>query len=168
MATIVHIWTLTSGNVGHVSISVKDRYVSFWPSSPAGKNDFKLGETHEPNFPGSYRHDKKLERRECDFNVVLGNLDEDLMIKLWEEFKNNPKKYNMVKQNCSTVAAWLLEAGSGISPGGAKGININEWVKNPFQKLFLKMKFFGNQIDMWTPNDVHRFALQIASVKGSK
>ena len=167
MTTLVHIWTLTSGNVGHVSITVRNEYISFWPSEAAGKKDFKIGQTHEPRFPASYKVDKKLERKECDFEIILNKMDEDLMIKIWKEFKANPQKYNMVKQNCSTVAAWILEAGSGVSPGGSKGVSIDEWVKNPFQKLFFKIRFLGNQINMWTPNDVHRFVLQIISAKGN-
>ncbi|MES2673660.1 MAG: DUF4105 domain-containing protein [Pseudomonadota bacterium] len=166
MTTTVHIWLLSSGNVGHVSLSIDNQYISFWPSGAAGKKDFKIGQTHEPSFPSSYKIDKRLERKDCDHTVTLTKMDEKLMLKCWAEFKQNPKRYNMVKQNCSTVVAWLLEIGSGVLPGGSKGISINDWVSNPFQKLIFKIKYFGNQIDMWTPNDVHRFALQIKSTKG--
>ena len=38
------------------------------------------------------------------------------MIEAWEQFKLEPRRYNMVEHNCSTVIAGLLEIGSSIKP----------------------------------------------------
>lgn len=166
MTTTVYVWLLSPGNVGHVSLKIDNEYASFWPSQAAGKKDFKIGQTHEPAFPSSYKVDKRLEGKDCDHTVIFQNLNEEVMIKCWQEFRANPKRYNMLKQNCSTVVAWLLEIGSGVAPGGGKGIKINDWASNSLQKVLFTIRFFGNQIDMWTPNDVHRYAMQIKSTKG--
>ena len=166
MTTSVHIWLLSPSNVGHVSLTIDATYASFWPGDAAGKKDFKIGRTHKPAFPASYKTDKRLEGRDCDKTVVLNGLQEALMIDAWETFKADPKHYNMVNQNCSTIAAWLLEIGSGLSPTIDKGIRINEWVTNPVQRFVFKLRYLGNQIDMWTPDDVWRYALQVKSYMG--
>ena len=165
MTTTVHIWRNASGNVGHVSLSVGTQYVSFWPSDSAGKKDVKIGTTHEPAFPSSYKVDRRLEQRDCDHAVTLHKIDEPALLKCWETFKTNPKSYNMVKYNCSTVVAWLLQEGSAMTPGSTSGISISDWVTNPIQRWLLKLKYFGDQIDMWTPDDVHRYGLQIKSAE---
>lgn len=85
------------------------------------------------------------------------------MIAVWEDFKNDLTKYNMVKQNCSTIIALLLEAGSGLSPTVDKGLKIDEWAESPAAKILLKLRYLGNHIDMWTPNDVWLYALQVKS-----
>lgn len=81
----------------------------------------------------------------------------------WKDFKANPENYNMLRMNCSTVVASLLESGSGVSPTVDKGIQINQWIQSPVKKLFLQLRFLGNHIDMWTPDDVMHYALQIKS-----
>ena len=71
----------------------------------------------------------------------------------------------MLKSNCSTVVATLIEAGSSIPPNHTPNIRINEYVNNPYMRWVLKLRFFGNYIDMWTPNAVMKYALQIKSCK---
>ena len=71
----------------------------------------------------------------------------------------------MLKSNCSTVVASLLEIGSGIAPSKSPSIRINEYVNNKYMRWVLKLRFFGNYIDMWTPNDVMMYALKIRSSK---
>ncbi len=83
----------------------------------------------------------------------------------WVKFKADPKKYNMLHSNCSTVVASLLELGSGLPPGKTPSIKIREYVENPYMRWILKLRFMGNNIDMWTPNDVRLYALQIKSRK---
>lgn len=38
----VHVWLPDSGHVGHTALTVKDRYISFWPDGEAGKKDLKI------------------------------------------------------------------------------------------------------------------------------
>ncbi len=179
MKTTVYIWRNTSTDPGHASLELDGAYVSYWPQgedneikdfvkNPPGKGaikDFNVGSTHKPYFPSSYRHDCKLERRDCDMKIVLNSLDSKVIVDSWDDFKNNPKRYNMLDHNCSTVIATLLELGSGIPPYHTPSIKISEYVKDPYKKWYLKLRFMGNYIKMWTPNNVQKYALQLKSYK---
>jgi len=168
MTTKVYVWTLSSANVGHVSLLVGTEYMSYWPSQPAGKKDFKIGQTHAPAFPSSYKVDKRLEGKESDHKVEINGLNEALMIDTWNQFKSSPDRYNMVSKNCSTVAAWMLEIGSGLSPNVDKGIQIDRWAPNNLMRFILKLRYLGNHIDMWTPDAAWTYALQVKSYLDSK
>ncbi len=84
----------------------------------------------------------------------------------WLKFKQQPDQYNMRKSNCSTVVASMLELGSGVAPNHTPSIKISEYVGNPYLRWTLKLRFLGNYIEMWTPNDVRLYALQIKSKLG--
>lgn len=166
MTTTVYVWKNSPSETGHVSIQVKDTYISFWPNSAAkAKKDIKIGRTHDPAFPSSYKVDCRLEAKEADCEISINKLDEELMIRYWNTFKDKPDQYNMLKSNCSTVAAALLELGSGIPPNHTPSIRINDYINNPFMRWLLKLRFMGNHIHMWTPNNVRRYVLQIKSRK---
>lgn len=166
MSVIVYVWKNSPADVGHVSLLVKDTYISFWPKSAAkAKNDIKLGQTHEAAFPSSYKVDRRLEQKDSDNKIMLKRLDEELMIDYWNDFKDNQKRYNMLNSNCSTVVASLLEIGSGLPPLKTPSIRINDYVNNKYMRWLLKLRFFGNYIHMWSPNDVMMYALQIRSSK---
>jgi len=61
MATTVYAWLISGNNPGHVSLQVSHAYMSYWPESAAGKKDFKIGQTHEPVFPTSYKEDEIID-----------------------------------------------------------------------------------------------------------
>lgn len=155
----VYIWENTPTEPGHASLETSNAYISYWPSTPANKKDFKIGQTHEAAFPSSYRTDWRLEGKECDHKVYLSGLNEVELEKQWQKFKNDAPKYNMVKHNCSTVIATMLEIGSNIPPPSTPTLNIEE-NHFPFKFLF-KLRYLGNYIDMWTPNTVWQYALHI-------
>jgi len=166
MSVIVYVWKNSPSDVGHVSLQINDTYISFWPKSAAkAKSDIKLGQTHEAAFPSSYKVDRRLEQKDSDNKILLNKLNEELMLDYWNDFKNNQKRYNMLKSNCSTVVASLLEIGSEVKPLKSPSIRINEYVNNKYMRWALKLRFFGNYIHMWTPNDVMMYALQIRSKK---
>lgn len=162
MTTTVYVWNNSPSDVGHVSMQVNDVYMSFWPKSAAkAKNDIKMGQTHDPAFPSSYKVDQRLEGKAADNTIVINELDENVMIDHWNTFRGNSEKYNMLKSNCSTVVATLLELGSGVPPNHTPSIRIADYVDNPYMRWLLKLRFLGNYIHMWTPNDVKVYALQI-------
>jgi hypothetical protein len=43
----VHIWLHDENHVGHTALTVRDRYISFWPDGEAGKKDLKV-KTSQP------------------------------------------------------------------------------------------------------------------------
>lgn len=164
MTTTVYVWENSPSDVGHVSVQVNNTYMSFWPKGAAkAKKDIKLGEQHEPSFPRGYRTDQRVEGRSADSTIVIDNLNETLMIEYWDDFRNKMTKYNMLESNCSTVVAAILEVGSGITPAHSPSIRIDDYVGNQTMRWFLKLRFLGNYIHMWTPNDVKIYALQIQS-----
>jgi hypothetical protein len=44
------------------------------------------------------------------------------MIEAWDQFKREPRRYNMVEHNCSTVIAGLLEIGPSVPMESSRGI----------------------------------------------
>ena len=180
MSVKVYIWETTSSNPGHASCEVNEQYISFWPTSetsevkdriknPPGKGnlkDFKIGVDHEVSFPSSYRVDTRLERKQADITIELKGMNEELMMNEWRAFKKNPKRYNMKSYNCSTVVASFLELGSQIPYTHTPSINLKNYINDPKMLLALKIRFLGAIIQMWTPNDVKKYALQLKSKKG--
>lgn len=162
MAVTLYVWRLRPENPGHVSLQVDGTYMSYWPDGAAGKNDIKLGSTHEAVFPRSYATDCRLERRGADVNRALVGLQDQRMIETWEEFRLNPRRYNMVAHNCSTLIAVVLEAGSGISPSFVPRIQIDDHATNWATRLFLRLRYFGSSIRMWTPDAVLQYAEELA------
>ena len=118
---------------------------------------------HDATYPSSYLIDRRIERREADVKVEITGLDEAAMKKFWESYKAESKKYNMLKSNCSTVVATALELGSGKPSNLNPSIKISEYVQNSGLQFLLKVRFMGNSIRMWTPNDVMTYALQLKS-----
>lgn len=162
MDVTVHIWRLRKDNPGHVSLQIGPTYVSYWPSDAAGKKDVKIGQTHDVAFPRSYATDIRLERRSCDESRILHGLAGERMVQAWEAFRLQPRQYNMVEHNCSTVVAALLELGSGVRPSFVPGVAIDDHAGNLAQRVFLRARFFSSTIRMWTPDAVLRYADEIA------
>ena len=167
MSVILHVWNVRPGNPGHVSLEVGSAYVSYWPNEVAGKRDFKVGATHPPAFPRSYAMDRRLERREADAHLTLTGLDEGRIVAAWEQFRRAPARYNMLRHNCSTVVASLLEIGSGVRPSFSPSIRIDDHVSGPAERFLLRLRFFGSEIRMWTPDAVQRYALELQT-KGER
>ncbi|MDN3637369.1 hypothetical protein QWY82_00985 [Simiduia curdlanivorans] len=164
MAVTLYVWKNSPSEVGHASLDVDGVYISFWPKGAANaKKDVKIGEMHDAAYPSSYAVDRKIERREADVKVMLDNLDEKAIKAFWQAFKDKSEQYNMLKSNCSTVTAMALEAGSGLASNRSPSIKISDYVSNTGMQWLLKVRFMGNYIQMWTPNDVLTYALQIKS-----
>lgn len=162
MIVTVNVWKLRAENPGHVSLQIGSAYMSYWPSDAAGKKDVKIGQTHDVSFPRSYATDVRIEGKQADEKRSLSGLASDHMIEAWEQFKREPRRYNMVEHNCSTVIAGLLEIGSGIKPSFVSSVPIDDHVTNWAQRLFLRVRFLSGSIRMWTPDAVLRYADEIA------
>lgn len=72
----------------------------------------------------------------------------------------------MKSRNCSTVVANFMELGSKIPYTHTPSINLKNYINDPKMLLALKIRFLGSTVQMWTPNDIKKYALQIKSVKG--
>ncbi|WP_185236340.1 hypothetical protein [Teredinibacter franksiae] len=111
--------------------------------------------------------DRRLERKDADYKIEITGLDFDAIKNQWREFKEQEKRYNnMQKRNCSTVVASFLELGSNIPYKKTPCVRINQHIGDPVARFFLKLRYLGHWVKMWTPNDVHLYALQIKAAKG--
>lgn len=54
------------------------------------------------------------------------------MIDYWLQFKKDPAQYNILKSNCSTITAAILELCSGIAVSYKPSIAINDYVNQPY------------------------------------
>jgi len=168
MSVTVYIWNNSATDVGHASLEVSNgAYISFWPKGNAGgKGDIKMGDQHDTHFPSLYKADRRHEGRDADQSIIIEKLDEKEITTRWVEFKkDSSKKYNMKNANCSTIVATFLEIGSGVPPANSPRLSISKSVGNKAMQLILKLRFLGNYIDMWSPNAVATYALQIKSDK---
>lgn len=163
MVVTVHVWKLRPDNPGHASLQIGSTYISYWPANAAGKNDVKLGVTHDVSFPRSYATDARIEGKQADERRNLMGLRTQEMVAAWNEFKREPRRYNMVAHNCSTVIAELLQLGSGIKPSFDSSVPIDDHASNWAQRLFLRVRFMSGSIRMWTPDAILRYADEIAA-----
>ena len=163
MSVTLYVWKISPTNVGHVAVQVDDTYMSYWPSEAAGKNDVKLGDTHDVMFPRSYAHDRKLELKPAEELFELSSVDGTRVTQAWTSFVEARRRLFMVDHNCSTVIASLLEIGSGIEPSFVPGVLIDNYARGTAQRMFLRVRFFSKRIRMWTPDDVLRYANEIES-----
>jgi len=163
MSATLYVWKMSPSNVGHVSLQVGTVYMSYWPNEAAGKNDVKLGASHEAMFPRSYTIDRRLERKACDEQLELKKIDTARVLDAWAAFTSTPERYNLIDHNCSTVVASLLRAGSSREPSFMPGVLIDTYAQNWMQRMMFRIRFFSKRIRMWTPDDVLRYALEIES-----
>jgi hypothetical protein len=162
MSVTVYVWNMTSLNpAGHVSMEVGGTYMSYWPETAAGKKDFKISATHPATQASRYDVDRRQERKPADWKVVLHGLDERRMVEAWTRLVQQELRYNMVKHNCSTVIATILEAGSGVPPTFEPRLDIGAQVPTAGFKWMLRVRFFSNRVTMWTPLEVQRYAIEV-------
>lgn len=169
MGVKILVWRGQPNIPGHVSMDMDGVYVSYWPGGGGGgAKDFKVGETHQPMFPSEYRADRRLERRQCDDEVEIEGLDTKRMIDTWNDFLQNPVRYNMVEHNCSTVVAGLLEVGSGVAPSFTPRMwvdrNVDSWV----MRFLFRLRYLSAHIEMWTPEAVLRYANELKLRSGRR
>lgn len=179
MSVTVRVWSENNGDHGHASLEFRDQYISFWPGNeanpmadklknPDGKGnvkDFTLSVQHTPTLSRKPKMDSRLLKRQPDYIAELPKMNEELMEKCWQEFKAQPKTYNTLNSNCSTVVASFLELGCGIPYGITPSVKIKEYVSNPFKQLLFKIRFNGNSVNMWRPKDVKHYTFKIKSGK---
>lgn len=153
MDVTLFVWKVEpGGNPGHSSLQVGNTYMSYWPRTAAGKNDIKLGQTHTAGFMSAYKADVRVERKDSDARRQLIGLKTQPMLDAWDAFMANPARYNMVRHNCSTIIATMLQIGSGIAPSFVPKVAIDDHTQSPASRLFLRLRFFSSHIRMWTPD----------------
>jgi len=161
MTVTVSIWNRGEDGVGHAAVDVNGRYCSFWPGGDgySDKNAVQKQSVRSANH--SYNEDLGAEGRYPDVQVQLEGLNERAMLQKWDELKG--ERYSFAKTNCSTVAAEMLKAGSGMRPD----FRVAAW-PSEYMPQGLLYRVAGGAIDsyvyatgqqtVWTPEQVTQFA----------
>jgi len=71
----VHVWLANSTHIGHAALTVKNRYISFWPDGEAGKKDLKIKRSQPGMFVPSLRDDIYNEGDRQPITIHLPDLD---------------------------------------------------------------------------------------------
>lgn len=162
MAVKLFMWRARHGDPGHISMDVDGTYMSYWPATQSSaKKAFKLGFTQAAHLSQEHRFDRKVERKPHDDQKTLHGLNEKAMKDAWALVVLNPGRYHMVKHNCATLIAAVLEAGSGVKPAFTPRINIGERVSWTPSRVLLRILYLGNTIQMWTPEQIWTYAESI-------
>lgn len=169
MAVTLYVWRSHDGNPGHCAMDVDRTYMSYWPArASSAKKAFKLGTTQAAHLSEEYRFDRRVERKPHDALKVLHGLDEKAMKDAWAKVMLQPGRYHMVKHNCSTLIAAVLEVGSGVKPPFTPHIKIHERVHKTYSRLFLRILYLGNTITMWTPDQVWSYAETVRQAREAR
>lgn len=127
------------------------------------KKDFKKGVQHGAGFSREYRMDVRLEKREADERIIIPGQDIERIAEALGELERQESRYNMVRHNCSTVVAAMLQIGSGRMPTFQPKFLITQPGIPFLVQLRLRLQYLGNSIAMWTPEAVGLYARQLAA-----
>lgn len=145
----VHIWLPNPEHVGHVSLSLTDDYISFWPDEAAGKKDLKTKRSVPGSFQKDFLDDVFSEGNRPPITVELSNLDEAKIRAYIKALRKDLPKYQLARNNCSHVIANALRVGAGCQPSFT-----------PHAGHYGKL---GRVLGMgiWTPDQILRFANEL-------
>ncbi|HOH62334.1 MAG TPA: RHS repeat-associated core domain-containing protein, partial [Bacilli bacterium] len=145
----VFIWRFTGSlsgqNWGHASMMLDNgEYISWWPNTDTKDTIIEYNlliksiYTAKAYEKRTYKQDEEEEKHSPDFVIDIQGLDEDAILKWWNDFKTN-NYWKTFSQNCSTTIADGLAAG-----GGDK-----------------YSSFMASWNIIWKPNDVEDYAKSI-------
>lgn len=147
----VHVWLPTANHVGHTAITVKDRYISFWPDGEASKKDLKIKRSQPGLLLQHLNEDIRNEGNRPPITVDLPSLDEDKILLYMASLESNIPRYQIARNNCSHIVAKALIEGSGRKPSFT-----------PHAGRYGKAgRVLG--VGIWTPDQVLKFAKEIKS-----
>ena len=151
----VYVWMPHGNMVGHASLAFRANYVSFWPEDAAGKKDLKIKRSHPGSFMNALQEDIQAEGGRQPITVVIPNVNEEKLEEFILDLQRNTPRYQLARYNCSNVVAECLKVACDKEPNFY-----------PTAKDYGKLgRTLGRGI--WTPNDVLRYARELASNNSS-
>jgi hypothetical protein len=145
----VHVWLPDANHIGHTALTVKDRYISFWPDGDAGKKDLKLKRSQPGMLLQSLREDIRNEGGRQPITIELPRLDAERILIYLANLEGNLPRYQIARNNCSHIVAKALIEGAKCKPSF-----------KPNAGYYSKLgKVLGYGI--WTPDQVLRFAEEL-------
>lgn len=167
MVATVYIWNKDAqGGVGHAAIDVSGSHCSFWPGGNGydQKNAITKARVPSYNMP-DYNSDVASEGRHADHAITIHGLDENAMMRKWNEIKN--QSYSFGDRNCAACVADLLKAGSGMKPDFAVRAYPSEYMSTQGLNAYVaKMArtsadayaITTQQHKVWTPEAARSYA----------
>lgn len=145
----VHVWLPDAGHVGHTAMTVKDRYISFWPDGEAGKKDLKIKTSQPGTLLQSIKEDIRNEGNRQPISIELPNLDAERVLLYLASLEGDMPRYQLARNNCSHIIAKTLMEGSKCKPS---------FIPNAghYSKLG---KVLG--LGIWAPDQVLKFAQEL-------
>ncbi len=145
----VHVWLPDATHVGHTALTVKDRYISFWPDGEAGKKDLKIKRSQPGMLLQSINEDIRNEGYKQPITIDLPKLDANRILHYLASLEGNIPKYQLARNNCSHVVAKALVEGAKCNPSFTP--NAGHYAK------LGKVLGYG----IWTPGQVLKFAKEL-------
>lgn len=145
----VHVWLPIGTYVGHTALTVRDRYISFWPDGEAGKKDLKIKRSQPGLLLQSLNEDVRSEGYRQPITIELYHLDEDKILRYLADLENDLPRYQIARNNCSHIVANALMAGTVRKPTFI-----------PHAGHYSKLgKVLG--VGIWTPDQILKYAQEL-------
>ncbi|WP_444996411.1 hypothetical protein [Aliikangiella sp. IMCC44359] len=149
----VHVWLLHGNMVGHASLSFGANYVSFWPEDDAGKKDLKIKRSHPGQFMNALHEDVQAEGNRQPITITIPRINDEKLSRFIADLMSNTPRYQLAKYNCSNVVAECLKVACDKAPSFY-----------PTAHAYGRLgKVLGRGI--WTPNEILRYARELATHK---
>ena len=150
----VHVWPPHGNMVGHASLSFGANYVSFWPEDAAGKKDLKIKRSHPGSFMSALHEDIQAEGGRQPITVMILSINQEKLARFVAELISTTPRYQLARYNCSHVVAECLRVACDKNPSF-----------HPCARDYGRLgRILGGGI--WTPNDILRYARELAVYKG--
>lgn len=145
----VHVWLATPTHIGHTALTVKDRYISFWPDGEAGKKDLKIKRSQPGLLLQSINEDIRNEGNREPITIDLPKLNQERILLYLASLEDNMPRYQVARNNCSHIVAKALIEGAKNKPSFT-----------PHAGSYGKLgRVLG--IGIWTPDQVLKFAEEL-------
>lgn len=145
----VHVWLQNETHVGHAALTVRDRYISFWPDGAAGKKDVKIKTSQPGRLMQSLQEDIFNEGNREPITVELPKVDAQRVLIYLAGLEDNMPRYQIARNNCSHIVARALIEGAKCKPSFT-----------PHAGKYSKLgKVLGAGI--WTPDQILKFAKEL-------
>jgi len=161
MLLTLYVWRRQKDHVGHAALQIGDVYASFWANERAGKKDISLKKSHPASFSRSYEMDCDREGGRQAGVVTLHGMDVTTMRLAWENVRDQGLRFNLLRQNCSTITAMLLEMGSRRPPSFVPVVKISGWVSSSFKAKAITMILIRSTVKAWSPEQAWRYGREL-------
>jgi len=89
----IHVWMPDANHVGHTAMTVKGKYISFWPDGEADKKDLKIKRSQPGMFMKSLHDDIRNEGNRSPVTIKLKKMDEDAILNFIADMQDKTPRY---------------------------------------------------------------------------